>query len=159
VFQCDLLELELSEPVDLVFSTAVFHWIPDHDRLFERMHAALRPGGRLIAQCGGEGNIARVRAALDAVRDDFPLDGIDRVWNFQSAEATAERLERIGFTGVRCWLEPKDVRPPDLPAYLRTVALAAFTDAVPDPDALLDAVVGHLGDTVDYVRLNIEATR
>ena len=41
----DLVELELEEPVDLVFSTATFHWISDHDRLFRQLRAALRPGG------------------------------------------------------------------------------------------------------------------
>src|SRR5271165_5870613 len=50
----DLLELELDAPVDVVFSTATFHWIADHGRLFSRLRAALRTGGRLVAQCGGE---------------------------------------------------------------------------------------------------------
>jgi trans-aconitate 2-methyltransferase len=59
VLLSDLTELEVDEPVDAAFSNAVFHWIPDHARLFARIHAALRPGGRLIAQCGGAGNIAR----------------------------------------------------------------------------------------------------
>ena len=45
----------LDEPVDAVLSTATFHWIADHERLFARLHAALRPGGRLVAQCGGAG--------------------------------------------------------------------------------------------------------
>ena len=53
----DLLDLELPEPVDVVFSNATFHWILDHRRLFERLHAALRPGGRMEAQCGGIGNV------------------------------------------------------------------------------------------------------
>src|SRR5947208_12722982 len=57
----DLLELELEEPVDVVFSSATFHWIADHDRLFARLFAALEPGGRLLAPCGGAGNIAGVR--------------------------------------------------------------------------------------------------
>ena len=43
------LELELEAPVDAILSTATFHWIPDHDRLFAHLHAALRPGGRLAA--------------------------------------------------------------------------------------------------------------
>src|SRR3954454_19863912 len=47
----DLVELELPEPVDLMFSTATFHWILDHDLLFARIRAALKPGGRLVAQC------------------------------------------------------------------------------------------------------------
>src|SRR5438477_11954680 len=41
--QADLTGLELDEPVDLVFSSATFHWIADHDRLFAPLFAALRP--------------------------------------------------------------------------------------------------------------------
>src|SRR3954471_24568760 len=52
VRQADLLDLALERPVDAVLSTATFHWIADHDRLFAALHAALRPGGRLVAQCG-----------------------------------------------------------------------------------------------------------
>jgi SAM-dependent methyltransferase len=44
----DLVDLELEEEVDAVFSNAVFHWVPDHDALFARLHAALKPGGRLV---------------------------------------------------------------------------------------------------------------
>ena len=60
----DLAELELDEPVDLIFSTATFHWITDHERLFERLRAALVPGGRLVAQCGGQGNVAEHTAVI-----------------------------------------------------------------------------------------------
>ena len=59
-FAVDLLDLELDDPVDAILSTATFHWIKDHDRLFARLHAALKPGGRLVAQCGGAGNVANV---------------------------------------------------------------------------------------------------
>src|ERR1700726_780905 len=53
----DLVELDLPEPVDVAFSNATFHWIKDHDALFAALHSALKPGGRLHAQCGGFGNI------------------------------------------------------------------------------------------------------
>jgi trans-aconitate 2-methyltransferase len=46
----DLTKLELEETVDAVFSTAVFHWILDHDALFARMRAALKDGGRFAAE-------------------------------------------------------------------------------------------------------------
>ena len=72
VFQADLTELVLDEPVDAAFSNAVFHWIPDHDALFARLHAALRPGGRLVAQCGGEGNVERFHDAAKAVGAEEP---------------------------------------------------------------------------------------
>ena len=61
----DLLELELEQPVDAVLSTATFHWIADHERLFARLRAALRPGGQLVAQCGGEGNIDMLRGVAN----------------------------------------------------------------------------------------------
>lgn len=48
----DLLELELDEHVDPILSTATFHWVLNHDVLFRRLHAAMRPGGQLVAQCG-----------------------------------------------------------------------------------------------------------
>ena len=103
VIQSDLLELELDEPVDAVFSSAVFHWIPDHDALFARLYAALAPGGRIVAQCGGEGNIGAFRRQADAVAAREPyapyLSDWSGPWNYASAEATAERLERAGFTG------------------------------------------------------------
>ena len=60
VYHQDLLELDIPETVDVVFSCAVFHWITDHERLFARLRGALKPGGRLVAQCGGHGNIQNV---------------------------------------------------------------------------------------------------
>ena len=81
----DLAALELPEPVDHVLSTATFHWVPDHDALFACMHAALKPGGRLVAQCGGAGNIADTVAALDVVSEREPfahfLSGWPGPWN------------------------------------------------------------------------------
>src|ERR687889_1801329 len=59
----DLLALEVEERVDLIFSTATFHWIWDHVRLFENLALALKPGGRLVAQCGGEGKLFRAPVA------------------------------------------------------------------------------------------------
>ncbi len=63
VREADLLELELPEAVDAIVSTATFHWIADHDRLFARLRDALVPGGRLVAQCGGAGNVDAVKPA------------------------------------------------------------------------------------------------
>jgi trans-aconitate 2-methyltransferase len=82
----DLLELELDRPVDAILSTATFHWIADHDRLFARLHAVLKPGGRLVAQCGGAGNIAELKAAAERVGEREPfapaLAGWPGPWNF-----------------------------------------------------------------------------
>src|ERR1700744_4873502 len=97
----DLTKLELDEPVDAIFSTAVFHWVMDHDALFARMRAALREGGRLAAQCGGEGNIASFRVAGEEVARREPyaayLDGTDGLWNYAAPDVTEGRLRAAGF--------------------------------------------------------------
>src|SRR6202035_4059261 len=64
VFCQDALELDLSEPVDAIVSTAALHWVPDHDRLLKRLAQVLRRGGRLEVQCGGQGNIKGVREVI-----------------------------------------------------------------------------------------------
>ena len=63
----DLTELKLPEPVDAIFSNATFHWISDHGKLFQRLFETLKPDGRLVAQCGGAGNIDAFRMLADEV--------------------------------------------------------------------------------------------
>jgi trans-aconitate 2-methyltransferase len=60
-FVSDLTELRLQAPVDAVISSAVFHWIVDHDRLFAMLRSNMNDGARLVAQCGGAGNIDAFR--------------------------------------------------------------------------------------------------
>jgi trans-aconitate 2-methyltransferase len=161
VFVADLLELELDEPVDAILSTATFHWIPDHDRLFERLSAALRPGGRIVAQCGGAGNVASVQAAIDAVAEPA-LQGWPGPWNFQSPADTAARLERIGFTGIRTWPQDVRVKPDDMREYLGTVMLGSHLERIPEERraAFVEAVLAELPEpAIDYVRLNLSARK
>lgn len=144
VLQQDLLELQLDDPVDVVFSCAVFHWITDHERLFARLHAALEPGGRLVAQCGGKGNIAHVLEVSG---------GRAGRWLFAGPAETEQRLREAGFRSARAWLEPKPARPADMEAFLAAVVFHLD----PDPRATAARVAPRI-DSVDYVRLNIEAT-
>jgi len=73
--EADLLDFSQREMYDAIFSTATFHWVLDHDDLFRRLHGALRPGGILVAQCGGGPNLQRLMdryaaiAAEDAYRE------------------------------------------------------------------------------------------
>ena len=167
VIESDLLDLELEEPVDAAFSTATFHWILDHDRLFARLHAALRPGGRLVAQCGGEGNVAGFLAASRRVAAREPyrglLDDVSRAWRFAAPDETAWRLEAAGFVDVRCWLSEAPVVPPDPPAFLTSVCCGPHLERLPAPlqDGFVEDVLAELGDppVLDYVRLNIGARR
>jgi trans-aconitate 2-methyltransferase len=161
----DLSELEVEEPVDLIFSTATFHWILDHDRLFRRLRGALRPGGRLVAQCGGEGNVAEHAKAIAAVasRPEFAghFGEVAGIWNFASAEATERRLREAGFSEARCWLEPKPVEPERPLEFTSTVTLGPLLAQLPQgqrrsfAEAILEESPQPL--VLDYVRLNIEA--
>jgi trans-aconitate 2-methyltransferase len=154
----DLLELEVPEPVDLIFSAATFHWVPDHERLFRRLHAALKPGGRVVAQCGGAGNIAAIRAAIAQVSgDDWSP------WTFAKPAETEARLRTAGFAEARAWLYEREVTPDEPLAYLKTLILGEHLARLPEAgrDPFARAVLERLEQppTVHYVRLNIAARR
>ena len=147
-------------PVDAILSTATFHWVPDHDALFRNLAAVLRPGGRLVAQCGGVGNIATIQRVLATVGDGW-LGAV----HFESPMATTERLVAAGFTDIQCWLQDEPTRlEPGEPfrTFLRTVVLGGHMDRLPESerDAFVEEVASQLPEPViDYVRLNIDARR
>lgn len=169
VRQADLARLRLApgEQVDAVFSNATFHWVLDHEALFAALAAALRPGGRISAQCGGEGNVAGVLAAAEQAAADcglgFRLAGWPRPWYFAGPEQTEARLRAAGLEPVRCWLQSWPVTPDEPRAYLETVCLGAHLERLADDERerFLDAVMARLGERplLDYVRLNIVAAR
>jgi trans-aconitate 2-methyltransferase len=163
-----LLESEASvRVVDAVFSNATFHWIADHERLFERLFAILRPGGRLVAQCGGRDNVKAWRVAIEAASEHEPFAahvGGFRPWNFFGAEETAARLEVAGFERVECWLEEMPVVVPEDPRnFVSVVGLAAHRDRLPEElrEPFVEAVLAELEPPAEfhYVRLNIDARR
>src|SRR3954454_18634781 len=87
-----VLDFALDEPVDAIVSTATLHWVGDHDRLWPRLAAALRPGGRLEAQCGGQCNIARVHMAIDAAACEVAPELADwSPWVFAGPDETTQR--------------------------------------------------------------------
>jgi trans-aconitate 2-methyltransferase len=118
-----LADLPLDDAVDAIFSNAVFHWIGDHPRLFRNLAAVLSPGGQLVAQWGGRGNVARLLAVV------VELGGPDLTGNFTTAEKSRADLEAAGFVDVRTDLSgpgrlrrargPRAVPRDDLPAQLR----------------------------------------
>lgn len=160
----DLTELDVA-PADAILSTATFHWIADHALLFARLRAALRPGGRLVAQCGGAGNIAAVHAAARRVGAAQPfaphLAAWAGPWRFAAPGETEGLLAEAGFAGARAWLEDRPVTPEDPHAYLREINLGAHLQQLPEAlrEPFVGAVLAELGPdpTIGYVRLNIDA--
>jgi trans-aconitate 2-methyltransferase len=161
----DLLELDRTAlgadaPVDAVFSTATFHWVTDHDRLFANLAGVLRPGGQLVAQCGARGNIERLIRTVRSL-------GAQRAgsWEYASAEETTARLRRAGFTDMNVWTHPEPTPfPPGaaLADFLETVCLREHLATLPPQERrpFAERVAEALPEPViDYVRLNIIARR
>ena len=126
---------------------------------------SLRPGGRFAAQCGGAGNIARLRKISKDVAATEPFaphfEGFEEPWNYAGAEETESQLRAAGFAEVRCWLQPWTIEPPQPAEFIRTVCLGHQVDRLPAElrDPFVEAVVAAepVPLRMEYVRLNIEA--
>jgi trans-aconitate 2-methyltransferase len=173
VEQVDLVSLSIQQEVDVVFSTAVFHWIKDHDRLFANLFRALRPGGLLLAQCGGGPNLQRLRERSERARKlpEFAsyFENWQKVWEYPGAELTAERLRRAGFEQIHTALEQAPATLPDeqtFRAFCATITLGPYIERLPEDlqDRFLDPIAHEAAQddppfTLDYWRLNMEARK
>ena len=168
----DATLFSLAYPADAIFSTATFHWIPDHPALFANLRRNLVAGGWLVAQCGGFGNIAQVHHAIADVIAQPQFAPYFQNWveptNFATPEDTRARLEAASFSTIATSLVPQPVYPADhaaLADYLRTIIMSQHVVRLPTPDlqqALADATATRLEQRadpylLDYVRLNIDA--
>lgn len=169
----DLSALPFDQRFDAVFSTATFHWIHDHDRLFSELRGVLREGGRLEAQCGGGPNLAIIHARADRLIAAEPyrsaFTGWRDPWRFATPEETENRLRRAGFGTARCWLEPAPTTFRDRDAFrvfLETVVMRPYLARIQAPahrehflePLLAQAAADDPPFTLDYWRLNITAT-
>ena len=172
--QVSLPALPFANWADLVFSTATFHWIKDHDALFISILQALRPGGRLMAQCGGGPNLARAHALAEQLMHAEPFAQYfgdwPGPWEFANAETTADRLQCAGFAGIETGLEEAPTTlatEADYREFVTTVIYHAHLERLPDPglkQAFIDRVTELSARedppfTLDYWRLNISAKR
>jgi trans-aconitate 2-methyltransferase len=148
------------EPVDAIFSTAVFHWVPDHEGLYRHLAAVIRPGGRLVAQYGGGDNVKSVLAVLATIGD-----GWLGTTHFAGPAETRHWLEAAGFVDVEAWLQPEPTRferGEPFRTFLRTVVLGEHLARLPvdERDAFVEEVAARLpAAEIDYVRLNVLARR
>lgn len=172
--QVSLPALPFANWADLVFSTATFHWIRDHQSLFENIRLALRPGGQLMAQCGGGPNLARAHALAEHLMHADPFARYfgdwPGVWEFANAETTADRLHRAGFADIETSIEEAPTTlatEADYREFVTTVIYHPHLERLPDP-SLKQAFIDRVTElsaredppfTLDYWRLNINARR
>jgi hypothetical protein len=113
-------------------------------------------------QCGGQGNIAGVRAVIEAVAGESAPELVRwSPWVFAGPRDTERRLRDAGFTAIRCWLEERPTYPEDVGAFVETSILAAHLARLPQErrEGFATAVVAGVSLPLDYVRLNVSAVR
>ncbi len=172
--RADAAALPVTGRADAIFSTATFHWVRDHNRLFRSLFAALTPGGRLVAQCGGGPNIKRHHDRAAALMQQpqfapFYTTWTDP-WEYADADTTKARLAAAGFADIMTRVVPAPTVFPDRASFVEFVTNVIFRQHIaPLPDeARKRAFVDALADQsaadpvpfeVDYWRLDFDATR
>jgi trans-aconitate methyltransferase len=171
--RCDLSNFKLSEPVDGIFSNAAFHWVPNHDSMFRCLFRALKQGGWLIAQFGGEGNLAKLKSRTRQLCNVEPFARYMKEFSdgahYETEEATRRRMEASGFVGIETARHPELVHFPDpesMKAFVSKVNLHRYLAALPErlSEQFATKVVEMASEddppyTLDYMRLTIRATK
>jgi len=170
--QGDATDFAFDEPFDAVFSNAVLHWVPEPEKVLACVHRALKPGGRFVAEFGGEGNVEMFIQALFGALDalGYPVPS-ERPWYFPSPEAYTALLEKHGFRVMmmRHFERPTTLEGEDgianfihtfTPQYLEQIApeqRPAFIREVTERARPRLYQNGHW--VMDYVRLRLRAER
>jgi len=167
----DAQAIEDDGTFDAIFSNAALHWMPAQAALSQRVFRALKPGGRFVAEMGGAGNIAQIRAAMTEALAEIGIAFADRdPWTFPTPEGHRALLQEIGFRVTKCALRDRPtVLPTDVRGWFVTFSQEILADLDPDRraaviDRMVELCRPTLCDaagkwTVDYVRLNFVAEK
>jgi trans-aconitate 2-methyltransferase len=170
----DLSALPFTATFDGIVSTASFHWVLDHDKLFANLFAALRRGGWLHAQCGGGPNLSRLRQRVHelAGTPEFSpwLADFAEPWFYSDAEGASQRLRKAGFVDVVTNVEAAPATlssREEFQDFVRSIVLHRHLERLPD-DSLRQSLLQQLAAlsaqdeppwTLDYWRLNLHARK
>ena len=178
IIQSSLIDIELIGRIDIIFSNAVLHWIPDHHQVFEHFFHLLNPTGELLIQCGGYGNLEKTRLILDKIKDSEKFreyfKGWKNPWYFANPYDTEIILRKVGFRNIHTYFsDDKQTKSfQDRNSYslfLRTVVMRPYWGYLSNyelRDSFLESFLDEIEQNnsemkwkLDYVRLNIKATK
>ncbi len=159
--------LPIAESVDAVYSIATFHWVKDHDSLFSHLAAVTKSGGKLGAECGGNGNVDVLKQIVFDLYPDVAehLAANSQYWQFGTVEGTVARLEAAGWkdVDVQVHRDPRRIDDPNvLRKYLKAVVLREHMDVIYPADrrSFVEAIAEAMPEPViTYSRLEIFATK
>ena len=169
----DAVNFTLSEPVDVVFSNAVFHWI-DKERqpdMLKCVYNVLKKGGQFVFEFGGHGNNQRILSALAKIFAEYGYR-YKMSFYFPTISEYATLLEETGFrakyavlfdrptelkgeNGLRDWIN----------MFVKTPFSVIKTEE--EKKMIIDKTVDVLRDDLyidgkwyaDYVRIRMKAIR
>lgn len=119
--EADARDLRFDEEFDLVVSFAALHWIWDHGPVLWGIRRALKPGGRIFLQFGGQGNAAEPLRIADEMTGEERwrsyFEGFNFRYGFFGPEEYRIWLEEAVLSPLRVELIPKEMVQKDSKAF------------------------------------------
>lgn len=149
--RADASSFRLEFTADVLVSNAVLHWVADLGPVFHACRRVLKPGGRILFQMGGAGNVARLEGVAQQVlarepwKEWFP-QGMPRVWTMHAPEEALRELEVAGLAPLRVELLERDMVHADADAMLGWMRTTWFLVVAPVPETLRERLLVEIRD-------------
>ncbi len=136
----DAKNLNFNEQFDAVVSNAALHWVDDHVKVLTGIYKSLIPGGRLLLQMGGKGNVEEVITVFNEMitlpewKEYF--SGVKFPYYFFSVNEYQDFVSHAGFKSANIKLVEKDMKhegEEGMKGWIKTTWLP-YTQRVPEKD-------------------------
>lgn len=166
----NITQISFENQFDAIFSNAVLNWVKNQTSAIHHLHKALKKGGRLIAEFGGEGNVKTISDAMQEVFDNnTDFGSFKNPWYYPSAQEYKKLLEENGFSVEYCELVPKPTRVVNIDQWLDAFAATIVSSLTKEEKLKFKEQVKKILEpklytkendwTIDYVRLRVKAIK
>lgn len=167
-------DFDFNESFDALFSNAVLHWVTEKEQAIKCMYDNLKPGGRLVLEMGGKGNVEKITGALKQalLKHGYKQQAGREIWYFPSVSEYTGLLERQGFRVTYAAHYNRETELKDTQQGIKdwvNMFGGAFLEGIDAgaKDAILEEVQGTLRQTqfrnqrwyADYKRLRVVAIK